>query len=311
MVWVADSVSGEPAYLAYSITKTFTATLVLLLRDEGRLALDEPVARWFPRLADGNRITLRRLLNHTAGLRDYGGLRAYHEELQAAPNQPWSFDRFAAETIDKGVLFAPGAGWAYSNPGYMLLKRIVEEVADASFAALIADRIARPLQLRRTFVPESIKELASLAPALSRALARYGSPRDVRAHYHPGWVSHGVVASTPSDLVRFLAGLFGGRLVSAASLADMTTLALVPGGGEGSPIGWRQPGYGLGIMGDAASRWGRIWGHNGGGPGYQASAFHASDLGQTSICAMCATEEAFITEQNVVRVLDVLNDRTP
>src|SRR5206468_2267838 len=108
----------------YSITKTFTATLVLLLREEGRLSLDDPLSRWFPRIPQADRITLRQLLNHTAGVPDYGALRSYHEAVRSSPSTPWSFERFAAETFDRGLQFEPGSSWAYSNPGYMLLKRI-------------------------------------------------------------------------------------------------------------------------------------------------------------------------------------------
>src|SRR5262245_60961344 len=212
-VWSPATSRDEPAYLAYSITKTFTAALLLLLSEEGRLSLDDRLARWFPNIAGAGRISLRQLLNHTAGVPDYGGLRSYHDELRASPSTPWSFERFAAETFEKGLRFAPGTGWAYSNPGYMLLKRIVEEVAGTTYAILISDRIARPLGLRRTFVPETLEDLYSLAPASSRDLALDGTPRDIRDHYHPGWVSHGVVASTPSETARFFDALFCRGLV--------------------------------------------------------------------------------------------------
>src|SRR5215470_13214978 len=127
-VWLPPSTPAEPACLAYSITKTFTAALLLQLRDERRLTLDDRFARWFPRIPGSDRISLRQLLNHTAGIPDYGGLASYHEAVRAAPASPWSFERFAAETFDKGLWFEPGDGWAYSNPGYMLLKRIAEAV---------------------------------------------------------------------------------------------------------------------------------------------------------------------------------------
>jgi len=123
----------EPAFLAYSITKTFTAALILKVSEEGQLSLDDRLARWFPRIAHADRISLRRLLNHTGGIPDYGGLRAYHEDLRSSPSAPWSFERFAAETFDKGLLFEPGQGWAYSNPGYMLLKRVAEEATAVSY----------------------------------------------------------------------------------------------------------------------------------------------------------------------------------
>ncbi|HEY2896551.1 MAG TPA: serine hydrolase domain-containing protein, partial [Gemmatimonadaceae bacterium] len=300
----------EPAFLAYSITKTFTSALVLMLCAEQRLHLDDSLARWFPGIARADRITLRRLLNHTAGIPDYGGLRSYHNDLRTSPETPWMFERFAAETFEKGLEFEPGQGWAYSNPGYMLLKRILENVSGRSFRELVAERIARPLGLSRTFVAESIPDLESLAPGTSCALSSDVSPRDVRAHYHPGWVSHGVVASTASDIVRFINALFHGRLLSRRSLDEMMTLVRVPVERDSrasparSPLRMTAPSYGLGLMGDPASPWGLIVGHNGGGPCYSASAFHAVDLGGVSVCAMGAIEDNFSAEEVVAGVLD-------
>src|SRR5262249_24106993 len=152
-------------------------------------------------------------------------------------------------------------------------------------AILISDRIARPLGLRRTFVPETLEDLYSLAPASSRDLALDGTPRYIRDHYHPGWVSHGVVASTPSETARFFDALFCRGLVSPESLQEMTKLVPLPVDPLVRPVATEppprrgKPSYGLGIMGDPESPWGLLWGHNGGGPGYRTSAFHAPGLG--------------------------------
>lgn len=308
--WVPESVS-EPAFLAYSITKTFTAALILGLCDENRLRLEDTLSRWFPRVARANDISLRRLLDHTAGIPDYGAIRAYHEGVRTSPSEPWTFDRFAAETFEKGLQFEPGQGWAYSNPGYMLLKRILEDVTGMPYRELVAERIARPLGLDRTFVPERVRDLATLAMGSSRALSIDGSPRDVREHYHPGWVSHGVVASTARDIVRFLDALFGGRLISQDSLDAMMSLVPVPMTRESaasSLLRMTAPSYGLGLMGDPASPWGPLVGHNGGGPCYSASAFHAVDLDGASVCAMAAIEDDFSAEEIVANVLDHLSD---
>jgi D-alanyl-D-alanine carboxypeptidase len=311
MYWVPES-NQEPAFLAYSITKTFTAALVLTLCEEGMLSLDDRLARWFPRIAQADRVSLRQLLNHTAGIPDYGGLRRYHEGVKSSPSMPWSFEQFAAETFDRGLWFEPGHGWAYSNPGYMLLKRIAEEVTGVSYRALIQERIARPLGLRRTFVAESINDLAALAPGTSRELSADGAPRDVRAFYHPGWVSHGVVASTASELVRFLDRLFRRKLLRPPSLASMMELVPLPedesedSSEQDLPSRYGKPSYGLGVMGDPASPWGLVVGHNGGGPCYHASAFHAVDLGGASVCAMGAIEEGFNAEDVVFDVLESL-----
>ena len=309
--WIPES-AIEPIFLAYSITKTFSATLVLLLCEEQALHLDDSLARWLPRIARADRISLRHLLNHTAGIPDYGRIRSYHDELRASPETPWTFERFAAETFEKGFDFEPGTGWGYSNPGYMLLKRILEEVSGRSYRELVAERIVRPLGLSMTFVAESISDLEALAPGTSRALSPDGRPRDVRAHYHPGWVSHGVIASSTSDNARFLDALFDERLLSRRSLDEMMTLVRVPveHASGASPLRTTAPSYGLGLMGDPASPWGPIVGHNGGGPCYSASAFHAPNLGGVSVCAMGAIEENFSAEEVVAGVLDdVLHTR--
>jgi D-alanyl-D-alanine carboxypeptidase len=305
-VWRPGSSRDEPGYLAYSITKTFTATVVLQLRDAQRLSLDDPLARWFPGIDRSERISLRQLLDHTAGIPDYGALASYHDAVRASPSVPWSFERFAAETFEKGLRFEPGSSWAYSNPGYMLLKRISEELTGRSYGALIRDRITRPLGLARTFVPETLDDLASLASAESTALSIDRTAREVRGLYHPGWVSHGVVASTPSEIARFLDALFRHDLLAARSRREMTTLVSI---GADVPAGasrWRKPGYGLGIMGDPESSWGRLWGHSGGGPGYSTSVLHAPDAGEATVCAMCSVEGDARAEAIVFTVLDAM-----
>jgi len=307
-VWTPVS-APKPRFLIYSITKTFTATLVLELCDHGLLQLGDSISHWFPRVPDASRIAVEQLLNHTSGIPDYGPLPQYHADLRSAPTRPWSFDRFAAETIEKGLLFPPGERFSYSNPGYMLLKRIVELVGGKPYRSLLAEHITGPLGLSNTTLVESLDDMASLAPGVSRHLSPNGEPRDVRMFYHPGWVSHGVIASTTADVVRFLDGLFAGALLSSSSLDAMLNVAVLdesdPGDEPSSPLRPGKPGYGLGVMGDRASPWGFLVGHNGGGPCYNASAFHALDTG-TSVCAIAAIEEGFRTEEVVADTLDIV-----
>ena len=84
--WSPASTVEEPRFLIYSVTKTFTATLFLLLQEGGALSLDDPVRDWIPDVPRAERITLRRLLNHTAGVPDYGGLAAYRGAVRAKPD---------------------------------------------------------------------------------------------------------------------------------------------------------------------------------------------------------------------------------
>ncbi|HYB69743.1 MAG TPA: serine hydrolase domain-containing protein [Candidatus Bathyarchaeia archaeon] len=299
--WLPRGLDREPAFLIYSITKTFLATLALLLCEAGRLALTDPVSRWLPSLPRADAITIRHLLGHTGGVPDYGGLAAYHEAVRRSPGSPWSFDEFGRATWEQGLLFDPGTGWAYSNPGYMIVRRIVETVADAAFADLVRDRIARPLGLARTRVVDSPDQLGGLAPSLSALVDPERVPRDVRAVYHPGWVSHGVMASTASEVASFLRALFDGAVLSARSLASMT---------EGTPVTaapppWRRAVYALGLMGDTLPS-GALWGHNGGGPGYGASALVLVGPagGLRTAAAVCTTDRPEIAESLARRILE-------
>lgn len=298
----------EPAFLAYSITKTFHATCVLLLADAARLSLDDRLARWFPAIDRAQRISLRQLLNHRSGIPDYGALPQYHEAVRASPREPWGFERYASETFDRGLAFEPGTSFRYSNPGYMLLRNIVENVSGCSYRELLKERIFRPLELTRSFVPETLDDLRDLAPAPSTSLATDGSVRDTRLHYHPGWVAHGVVASTPSEIARFFAALFAGRVLSPASLAAMTELVPVPA--HLAPGTRGQPSYGLGLMGDPTTPHGPSWGHAGGGPGYQAAVQHLAGPGATA-CVMAGIETGFDATALASEILEHASRQIP
>jgi D-alanyl-D-alanine carboxypeptidase len=291
--WRPRDLEREPACLIYSVTKTFTATLILLLCEDGLLRLEDSVSQWVPAVPRAGEITLRHLLNHTSGMPDYGALAAYHAGVRRSPGTPWTFDEFAAATYGRGLLFAPGTGWAYSNPGYMLLKRIAEEAAATPYAQLVEDRIARPLGLTRTRVVQSVQDLRDLAAGPSRLVGVGGERRDVRDVYHPGWVAHGVLASTPSEVAVFLTSVLGHWLLSPQSVERMTRGTEVPG----APAPWCRAVYGLGLMGDPDSPLGPLWGHNGSGPGYEASVFATIAPGgkprvAAAICAMEGTSTA-------------------
>ena len=295
-----------PIFLTYSMTKSFIAVLILQLIQENRLTLATPISRWMPSIMKSSTITIYHLLTHTAGLPDYGPLSAYQNAVRATPSQPWDFATFAAHTYDLGLSFEPGQGWAYSNPGYMLLKRIVEIECDESLASVLATRICHVLGLRHTFVAESMAHLCELVPAYSSSVETTGMPTDVRAVYHPGWVAHGVIASTAQDIVTFYDQLFSGGLLSPDVVEQITTLVPVPH----APAPYERAGYGLGIMGGETSRYGPLWGHNGSGPGYRVSAFHAPEVSQVpiTVCAMCAVEVEGLAERLVFDALEYLKD---
>ncbi|MDX1381886.1 MAG: serine hydrolase domain-containing protein, partial [Xanthomonadales bacterium] len=139
----ADRERGEPVardtlFDIGSITKTFTATLMLQLAAEGKVRLDQPLADFFEGLPpETAAITIEQLLTHTSGLPQYSGP---DEEARGAA----SFDAWLAETRPE---FAPGDHYAYSNPGYSVLARIVEKVSGQPFEAQLHMRLLDPLGL--------------------------------------------------------------------------------------------------------------------------------------------------------------------
>jgi D-alanyl-D-alanine carboxypeptidase len=264
----------EARFYAYSITKTFLAIAVLRLAEQGHLGLDDRLQAILPETPVDEPVTLRQVLNHTAGLPDYGSTAEYNEALRADPGAPWTSDRFLTRTLRLGVRFAAGRSWAYSNIGFLLVRLVIERITQQPMSDALADLVFRPAGLRQTFVAESLADGHALTPGYSAALDDDGDLRDVSHRYHPGWVAHGVAISTAPDLARAMEHLLTGRLLDEPSMAAMLTAVPVPGR---HPLVVR-PAYGLGLMVDLASPYGLVAGHAGGGPGYSAAAFHVPDV---------------------------------
>ena len=260
----------DSRFLVMSVTKSLTAVAVLRLVETGALELDRPLSQWMPDIPHASRITVRHLLQHTSGLPDYGPLADYHDAVRRG-DRPWTFDEFLKRTNSKELRFEPGQGWSYSNIGYMLLRRLLQTVRKRSFAESITAEVCRPLNLPHTAVVENKAQLQGLIPGYSHYLADKNAPVvEVRDHYDPAWIATGVVASTASDIVRFYRGLFTGTLLSHRWLDEMCRTRRAV---DKHP-GFVTPSYGLGLMADPDCPFGAMYGHNGEGPGYSASAFH-------------------------------------
>ena len=237
----------------WSFTKTVIAICALKLRERGQLDLDTRI--------EGERYTLRHLLNHTAGLPDYSALPDYHQAV-AADEEPWPRDQLLQAALAKGVLFAPGEGWSYSNVGYMLARERIELVSGQSLAVLVDEIVCRPLGLRNIGLATTREQF--------RRIHWQGA-----ATYHPGWVYHGCLIGTARDAARLLDGLIGGKLLSAATLDEM--LRQIPLGGLIDNRPWTDCGYGLGLMIGSMGGSGRAIGHSGGGPFSTNAVYHFPD----------------------------------
>ncbi len=238
----------DAVFPIYSITKTLTAICVLRLVDAGALTLDASAHAWLPEVGIPDTITVRHLLHHASGLRDYGPLPHYHAAIRATPQQPWTRQQFLDATLPGGLLFPPGEGFSYSNIGYMLLVDIVERVTGQTFAQAVDTSIAKPLALRQTSVAESIDDLMRCVPGLGSEVAFDGIAVDVRGRYHPGWCAPRLVTSTAADISGLFDALCAGTLLFPNTLAAM--LELVPL----STAPDETQGTGLGVYMDSAWR---------------------------------------------------------
>jgi D-alanyl-D-alanine carboxypeptidase len=263
-------------FYIYSTIKTVIAALVMQLVEAGQVALDGSLQSYLPGPLEQFRLpvmTLRQLLNHTSGLPDYGGMKAYYDAVRAAPGQPWSGEQYLQQTLAQGMRFAPGEGFAYSNIGYLLLRMLIEVQLDAPFSTVLQERIFTPLGLERSQAARSLEQAAPILTAGYTSFFSGGALEDMHSTYHPGWVSHGVVISTAGELAHMFSALLAGPLLLPSSRDAMLQAVPVP---VQHPL-FRSPGYGLGLMVDTASPWGVMAGHGGGGPGYAAGVLHLPD----------------------------------
>lgn len=136
-----------------SVTKTITADVVLQLAGQNRLDLDDPVSKFLPATLNGSAMTVRQLLNMTAGVFNFTEDDYFNRALDATPQRPWT----AAETIDIAMAhppyFAPGAGFHYSNSNYEMLGVIAEQVGRKPLAALYTELVTTPLGMAQTSLP--------------------------------------------------------------------------------------------------------------------------------------------------------------
>ncbi|MFJ9767237.1 serine hydrolase domain-containing protein [Streptomyces erythrochromogenes] len=274
---VADTATGrerrpEEQYRIGSTTKTFTATLALQLAAERELSLDDTVERWLPGLVRGNgydagAITVRHLLGMTSGLFNY----AVDESLLSRHYGPafleHRYDRFSPEQLVEIATthapdFAPGEGWTYSNTGYVLAGLIIEKASGRTLADQLERRIARPLGLTGTYLPDA-GEHGLRGPHARLYSKNFLNTPDAEIHDVTelntsfAWSAGGMV-STTGDLNRFFAELLGGRLLPPAQQEEMFAARPAP---EGKWI----PGasYGLGMSSMTVSSGATVWGMGG------------------------------------------------
>lgn len=133
--------TADAKYPIASVSKQFTAAALLLLEDEGKLSLDDKVAKFFPDVSSADKITIRQLLSHTAGLQDYWP-QDYNFAAMEKPTTPQGIvDRWGKKPLD----FEPGTAWQYSNTGYVVAGMIIEKASGQTLMAYLDSKIFKPL----------------------------------------------------------------------------------------------------------------------------------------------------------------------
>ncbi|MFI0447237.1 serine hydrolase domain-containing protein [Actinomadura sp. 6N118] len=260
-----------------STTKTFTATVLLQLVAEKKVGLDAPIERYLPGLVpNGDHITVRQLLNHTSGLREY---------LEDTETLPMDGDAFLAKvryatwapkdlvrlSTKRPPYFPPGTDWHYSNTNYVLAGLIIEKVTGRSYATEVRRRIVQPLGLRHTYLPGTRTGIRGPHAHGYLRFVSNGQAKTVdvtRLNPSWGWAA-GEIVSTTGDLNRFFDALLGGRLLPPAQLAQMRTTVPTP-----SPDG-SADGLGMGKI--RLSCGVTAWGKDGGIQGFSTQSLHSAD----------------------------------
>lgn len=269
-----------------SISKTFVAAEVMRLVESGLVRLDEPLARWLPSYPNAARITLRELLSHTSGLADYFWNATLMRKLDAAPRTPWNA-RQLLPYIGKPV-FKPGTEWTYSNTNYLLLGLVIEAATARTLESELQTHFLGPLGLVHTVLQDDapLVRASSVGPlALPYRRAGNGSRAFVSRWDGSGYLPYtslatalgpvGGIASRADEIARWGAALYGGRVVSTASLAAMEDVSI------SRPF---RPSalYGLGTVQRVQDGYLNV-GHGGSVTGYRAALRYFPDFGATIV----------------------------
>lgn len=281
----------EKPFYIYSVTKTFTAACILKLVENELLNLDDPLIRHIPSPAIPKDVTIRLLLNHRSGIPDYFLVPEYKEALQSNPLAPLTRDVLIKKTQALGQLCAPGAGFHYSNTGYIYLYKLIEILTGLSYADAIRRFIAEPLGLGMTCVATDIDKDLSLLPGFASEPPFKG--KDIRRLYHPDWVATGLIISTIKDVMTFYEKLFAGELLNQKSLKEMTTSIRV---GNVILPPFVSLSYALGLESDPDYPLGEIYGHGGSGPGYGIYANYMPSLQEGAPATFCAACNSTLSE---------------
>ncbi|AOR36287.1 peptidase M15 [Streptomyces fodineus] len=264
-----------------SVTKTFSAVVLLQLADEHRLALDAPVNRYLPKLLPDDRITVRQVLGHRSGLPDYADdlFADSVSGFEAVRNKVFTYRRLVALALKRPRTHAPGAAYSYSNTNFVVAGMLIEKLTGHSVKTEYENRVFKPLKLRDTFYVHPSTAIPGRYTRGYLTPDKSGDPLVDATEQTASWAqSAGAIISSARDLDVFYRALLGGKLLSSARLAEMERFTRVDG----------TTAYGLGLRRRDLPCGVSVYGHTGVMQGYSTYAFASKD-GSRSFAAVANT----------------------
>ncbi|WP_051217350.1 serine hydrolase domain-containing protein [Paenibacillus assamensis] len=281
------------AFRIASVTKTFVATVVLQLVEEQKLNLGDTVEQWLPGVVqgngyDGNKITIRQLLNHTSGIPDYLNEKIY-KKIAEDRFHIFTMKELIKEALSSKPLFEPGTSWSYSNANTLLAALIIEKSTGLSYRYHIEKRIINPLELTCTYLPNYELIIDCAHP---RGYIHFEEQFYDYTEHSPTWLNAaGEMISTAEDLVIFYEALLGGKLLKPEQLQEMLTTVNTP---------W-DTNYGLGIEEFKLYEGSSVWGHGGSTHGF-TTAVRATRNGDhvIAINANVSFDSGYVTFDGII-----------
>lgn len=251
-----------------SVSKTFVATLVLQLVEEGELELDAPMSIWLDaeitdNIPYGDEITLRHLLTMQSGIFDYTESDGFWEDADANPLYAWTAEEALEYIFGEEEYFSPGAEFYYTNTNYILLEIIVQEVTSMTLGDAMAEYIFEPLGMDDSYMEDG----ANMSPDIVQGYGYYDNDDELDnvTYINEGvGLGDGGIISTAADLDIFIRALLTDDLLTEDTLAEMLAFDA-------------ESGYGLGISQDEFDEGATFIGHDGATAGFQSFMYYMSD----------------------------------
>jgi len=191
----------------------------MLLAEEGKLSLADPVSKWYPDLPEADQVTLRMLASSTSGYADYATTDEFNTRLHADPFRPWTPDDLLAIAMKQPTVFAPGTSWAFSDTNFMLLGQILEKATHQPYPELVKAQILDKVDLPNTSFPTTS---AIPDPVLHSYTNERGVYEEATFWTPSDFPNNGSVVTTLGDLGKWTHALGTGKLLSKKSFGLQT-----------------------------------------------------------------------------------------